>query len=228
MSPGGWLRLGLTRGIWLVLVAFLGVPACGGGAPPPKVAPSKQSAVCGVDDTREHVCEDLVTPTTSMPAPAPYDSCPSVIDEPESLYDPPPSVGVFDESYTTYSRKRAPPGHSCCYSWCRKVTLADPRSPSIQQSCAQATAFREQFCMEEPEMGTSLSVGAPFDHCPQAIVPPAKGVFSAPAAALFDAAVTAADRSKGESHCCYSWCSQAPPGSGILGKPPPAPKKKRR
>jgi hypothetical protein len=49
-----------------------------------------------------------------------------------------------------------------------------------------------------------------------AISPPQAAVFSSPESAPFDAAVTTAHRTKGGSECCYSWCSQAPPGSGIL------------
>jgi hypothetical protein len=199
--------------VWVACVTFIG---CGGKTRSAQTPTSPtRSAVCGVDDTREYYCEDLLPPTTSMPAPAPYQSCPSVIDEPDSQFAPAPSVGFFDTGYTEYTRKRAPPGHSCCYSWCSHVKVADPSAPSIQTTCATASAFREEFCMEEPEVGTTLSVGSPFDHCPAAIVPPPKAVFSAPESAPFDAQVTSLHRSKGQAHCCYSWCSQAPPGSGL-------------
>jgi len=174
--------------------------------------------MCGIDQTREYFCEDLLPLATSMPAPSPYDACPSTIDEPASDYDPPPAYGLFDTSYTEYTRKRAPPGHSCCYSWCDRVKLADAGAPSIQNACRMATAFREEYCMAEPEGGSANPAGAPYDRCPAAIVPPAKVVFSAPDAAAFDARATATHRAKGEVDCCYAWCSQAPPGSGILRK----------
>ena len=200
----------------LGVVLALGLSEC--GRPPPKAAPAgppPHLALCRQDETREYFCEDLLPFTTSNPAPAPYQSCPSVVDSPASQYFPPPDVGFFDTSYTEYTRKRAPPGHSCCYSWCSPVRLADPGAPSIQTACATATAFREEFCMEEPEAGSRLSVGAPFDRCPVAIQPPQAAVFSVPESAAFDATLTAAHRGKGQSHCCYAWCSQAPPGSGL-------------
>jgi hypothetical protein len=151
----------------------------------------------------------------AIAAPPPYQACPESIDEPSGEYDS-PDIGLFDSTYTEYTRKRAPPGHSCCYSWCSKVKLADPYVPSVHAACQTATAFREEYCMGEMEGGTSESVGAPFERCPVAIVPPAKVVFSAPEAALFDSQLTASHRGKGQADCCYAWCSQAPPGSGLL------------
>ena len=62
------------------------------------------------------------------------------IDDPASDYEPQPPFGLFDTGYTEYTRKRAPPGHSCCYSWCDKVKLADASSPSIREACRTATA----------------------------------------------------------------------------------------
>jgi hypothetical protein len=59
-------------------------------------------------------------------------------------------------------------------------------------------------------------------------VPPAKAVFSAPDSAAFDSQSTYAHRAKGGSDCCYAWCSQAPPGSGILKSSAPQPHPKRR
>ncbi|HVU05447.1 MAG TPA: hypothetical protein VHE30_27055 [Polyangiaceae bacterium] len=200
---------------------------CGSAPPPRRVeAAAPHLNVCRVDETREYFCEDLLPYTTSNPAPAPYQSCPAVIDSPESVYYPPPEVGLFDTSYTEYTRKRAPPGHSCCYSWCSAVRLADPGAPSIRESCATPKAFREEFCMDEPEAGSRISVGPPFDRCPVAIVPPAGAVFSAPESAPFDAALSSAHRAKGQAHCCYSWCSQAPAGSGILKSTITQPSKK--
>jgi hypothetical protein len=200
----------------LVAIQLVSVGCGGTGGPTKAPPPEKHLAVCRVDETREYFCEDFLPITTSNPAPAPYQSCPSVIVSPASVYFPPPDVGLFDTSYTEYTRKRAPPGHSCCYSWCNAIKLSDPRAPSIQEACAQATAFHEEFCMEEPEAGTLISVGSPFDRCPAAISPPQAAVFSSAESAPFDAALTTAHRTKGQAHCCYSWCSQAPPGSGIL------------
>jgi hypothetical protein len=200
----------------VVLPIAVAFSACGGAPPPKAVSTSVHAESCGRDQTREYFCEDLLPLATSMPAPSPYEACPSSIEDPASEYDPPPPFGVFDTGYTEYTRKRAPPGHSCCYSWCDKVKLADPSSPAIRQACQTATAFREEFCMAEPEQGTSDPAGAPYDRCPAAIVPPAKRVFSTPVAAALDAQSTATHRARGQADCCYAWCSQAPPGSGIL------------
>jgi hypothetical protein len=169
-----------------------------------------------MDETREYYCEDLLPLNSALPAPAPYQACPGSIDDPVGEYEPAPAIGLFDASYTEYTRKRAPPGHSCCYSWCSHLTLADPAAPSAQAACQAATAFREEYCMPEPESGTSLPGPAPFERCPAALVPPPKAVFSAPESALFDQGLTGTHRGKGQLDCCYAWCSQAPPGSGLV------------
>jgi hypothetical protein len=219
-----WARIRTFRSLAVagLLPCTFGFSACGGSVPPP-AAKAAHAEACGVDMSREYFCEDLLPLATSMPAPAPYQACPSVLDNPTSDYDPGPSYGLFDVSYTEYTRKRAPPGHSCCFSWCNKVRISDPSLPSIQTACQTASAFREEYCMAEPEAGTSQPAGSPFDRCPSAIVPPPKAVFSAPDSAAFDAQATAAHRGKGQADCCYAWCSQAPPGSGILKKSAPAP-----
>jgi hypothetical protein len=208
----------------LATLALLPLPfgfsGCGSAAKAP--AKAAHAEACGVDHSREYFCEDLLPIATSLPAPAPYEACPAEIDSPTSEYEPGPSFGLFDASYTEYTRKRAPPGHSCCYSWCNAVKLADPSAESIREACRTASAFREEYCMAEPEAGTSKSAGGQFDKCPAAIVPPAKAVFMVPDAAAFDAPATAAHRGKGQQDCCYAWCSQAPPGSGILHPNAPA------
>jgi len=189
--------------------------ACGSNpGPPPQAA--RRAVNCKADEAREYFCDDLLPRSAALPAPPPYDSCPSTVDHPASEYDPPPAVGVFDVSYTEYTRKRAPPGHACCYSWCSPVKLGDPTSPAARAACGTPSAFREEYCMPELEGGTSLSVGSPFDRCPAAISPPSKAVFSAPSVALFDTRLTHSHRGKGAAECCYAWCSQAPAGSGIL------------
>ncbi len=198
---------------------------CGTRAVPPPPAP-KRTTVCGLDETREFYCDDFLPLESAMPAPFPYGSCPATVERPPSQYEPEPELGVFDSSYTEYTRKRAPPGHSCCYSWCSKFRVADPEAPSARAACASSTAFREEYCMMEPESGASSSAGAPFERCPAAMVPPAKAVFHVPEAALFDVGSTTAHRGRGEVECCYAWCSEAPPGSGILvpvggSRPPP-------
>jgi len=198
---------------------------CGSGSKRPAVSPhDARAALCAVNQTREFYCDDLLPLSAALPAPAPYETCPSSIETAVGQYEPPPKVALFDSSYTEYIRKRAPPGHACCYSWCSSFKLGDPRSPTAQTNCTTATAFREQYCMSEPEQGTSSPAVSPFDKCAMAVVPPAKAVFSVPEAALFDPSTTASKRKGGENDCCYAWCSQAPPGSGLQGG---APKKKK-
>jgi hypothetical protein len=151
-----------------------------------------------------------------MPAPEPYQACPSSIRAPVSNLERPPSVGLFDASYTEYTRLRAPPGHACCFSWCSPLTLADapaPAAPAAGGACRTATALHEEYCVGEPEGGTSRSVGPPFDRCPAAIVPPRKAAFAVPESALFDPQASSGRRATGQNDCCYSWCSPAPPGS---------------
>lgn len=193
--------------------------ACGGSSKPAESTSGvKPSAIqCKADEAREYFCDDLLPLSASLPAPAPYESCPSSIDHPASEYEPAPQLGLFDTSYTEYTRKRAPPGHACCYSWCNQVKLADPAAPEARTACATASAFREEYCMPELEGGSAQSVGSPFDKCPTAISPPSKAVFSSPKVALFDSGLTTSHRGKGQVECCYAWCSQAPAGSGILG-----------
>ena len=208
---------GLSRAGAVLLVSALPFVACG-TSPRGAASPSARSGspACGVDEVREYYCDDFLPLESSMPAPAPYETCPDSVANPPSEHEPPPRVGVFDKSYTEYTRRRAPPGHSCCYSWCSKVTLADPANPAAQAACHTGTAFREEYCMSELESGTQTPGPPPYDRCPQAIVPPKKAVFSVPEAALLDPALTSAHRTKGQPECCYAWCSQAPPGSGLL------------
>ncbi len=211
------IRRRLSRAIWILAPLGVLFQGCGSSRPGAR-APAKEghAIVCAVDETREFFCEDLLPLATSMPAPPPYQACPSTLDNPAGEYDPSPDYGLFDVSYTEYTRRRAPPGHSCCYSWCSKVKLADPGAPSVQAACQTASAFREEYCMAELESGTSLPVGAPYDRCPAAIVPPRKAVFAVPDSAAFDVQATGTRRGKGQADCCYAWCSQAPPGSGLV------------
>ncbi len=167
-----------------------------------------------MDQTREFFCDDLV-PSGGVPAPPPYEGCPWTIEYAAGDYEPPPAVAVFDAGHTEQMRKRAPPGHACCYSWCSKLAVKAAGVASDQTSCQTSTAFREEYCVREPEAGTSEPAGSGYGSCPSALVPPAKAVFSAPAAASFDPTLTASRRSQGDPLCCYAWCSQAPSGSGL-------------
>jgi hypothetical protein len=216
----------------IVLMGGLSWQACGSSTKNAKVPPhDARAALCNVDQTREFFCDDLLPLSAALPAPAPYDTCPSSIDNAVGQYEPPPKIALFDSTYTEYIRKRAPPGHACCYSWCSSFKIGDPRAPSAQVSCTTAAAFREEYCMSAPEQGTSLPAASPFDRCAAAVVPPVKAAFSVPESALFDPKATADPKGQVQREsacasgcCCYSWCSQAPPGSGLQGG---APKKKK-
>lgn len=209
-APRGAVALRAT--VLIAAAALWG--ACGGQSGKARPRTPGQPETCGRDQTREFFCDDLLPPG-SVPAPAPYEACPWTVDDATGEYDPPPTVAVFDTGYTDYMRKRALPGHSCCYSWCSKLVVKPASATSDQSSCQTPTAFREEYCVREPEGGTSEPAGSGFLHCPAALVPPARSVFSAPAAAAFDPQATSARRDRNEPMCCYAWCSQAPPGSGL-------------
>ena len=119
--------------------------------------------------------------------------------------------------YTRYTRKRVPPGHSCCFSWCATLEVPDPRQIDPAARCAGDLAFREELCFEALESGTSIPAREPFGVCPAAVIPPPAGVFFQPQeGALFDSTLTTKRRSEGFDHCCYAWCSQAP--QGVAGR----------
>jgi hypothetical protein len=224
---GGPLRwLGAVAALAVLSSIWVGCASSQKNAAKPER--SKHGVDCGIDEVREYFCDDLLPLSAALPAAAPYESCPSSIDSPASEYEPPPTIGYFDASFTEHTRKRSPPGHSCCFSWCNQVRLADPASPVARAACATPSAFREEYCMPELESGTRSSVGGAYERCPAAIAPPSKSVFGAASVALFDTSLTASHRGKGEVECCYAWCSQAPPGSGILkstgSSPRPSPR----
>ena len=171
--------------------------------------------VCRADEVREYSCESLLPRESALPAPAPYEACPAKLEGHVGELNPTPPVAVFDADYTEYMRKRAPPGHQCCFSWCSLVTVVDPRGLTGHEGCDTAMAFRESYCMDEPEAGSTLPMSAPFQKCPAAIAPPPAMVFSAPKAAVFDQQLSSERRAKGFNQCCYGWCSQSPPGARL-------------
>jgi len=173
---------------------------------------SHSPPVCGVDEVREYQCEELLPLRSALPAPPPYDNCPGVIEDLVGELDPTPKVAVFDGSYTDYIRKRQPPGHSCCYSWCASVPLADARLIDPNARCDNGRAMRETYCFDEPEAGSRAPGAPPFDRCPGAVVPPEGEVFYSPSGALLDPVLTGERRALGFRSCCYAWCTIAPPG----------------
>lgn len=213
-GPGSVPSAGAALRTMSLMATVLLWAACGGHSGKAHTKAPGQPEICGIDETREFFCDDLV-PSGGVPAPAPYEACPWTIDYATGEYDPPPAVSVFDSRYTEYLRKRAPPGHACCYSWCSKLAVKPATAASDQSSCQTPTAFHEEYCVREPEAGTSEPSGSEFRACPAALSPPSRSVFSAPKAAVFDSQSTIARRNRNESMCCYAWCSQAPPGSGL-------------
>jgi hypothetical protein len=173
---------------------------------------SHSPPVCGVDEVREYYCEDLLPLRSSLPAPPPYDNCPGVVEGHIGELDPTPKVAVFDTSYTEYIRKRQPPGHSCCFSWCASVPQADPRAVDPSARCDHVRAMRETYCFDEPEGGTRIPGNNSYDRCPGAIVPPEGEVFFSPPGALLDPILTGQRRGQGFRNCCYAWCTVGPPG----------------
>jgi hypothetical protein len=195
--------------------------ACGGGpeakTPNDTAYWARSPEVCQTDEVREYFCDELLPLESALPAPAPYDNCPSTTESHVGVHQPLPPVAVFDKSYTAHIRKRMPPGHSCCYSWCARIDIGTDRSG--ETVCRDPRAFRESYCFDEPEHGTSLPAGGGFNSCPAAVVPPAGVAFARPKGALFDASASAEKRGQGFRQCCYAWCSIAPAGTGLAGRP---------
>jgi len=171
---------------------------------------------CGEDEVREFQCEALLPLGPALSAPAPYDSCPVSMDIAFSAYPTKATQARFDPRYTDYIRQRTSPGHNCCYSWCSSAKIADPAQVPPGSGCQSPLAFRESYCLTEPEAEISGALAtAPYDRCPAAIEPPQAAAFAVPKAALLDWKSTSSRRSQGRPECCYAWCSNAPPGSGL-------------
>lgn len=150
--------------------------------------------------------------STALGAPEPYGSCPAGIESPPGLHEERERVARFDAAYTEWSRERAKPGHTCCYSWCSSLQVRDPDEVAPHAGCDVAGSLRETFCMPELESGTSRPGPEPFDRCPVAIRPPEVIHFSVPRAAPLDFEKTREKRAHGARECCYGWCSRMPAG----------------
>lgn len=177
------------------------------GPPPP----------CNKDEVREYLCDDLLPFTTEKAAPEPYQTCPSKLGVKGNVFKPTSSVARFDKSRTEWTRKRVPPGHACCYSWCSTLVVADTDDVDVA-ACGQPNAMRERLCISSAEAGVSDSAAAPNEACAAAVTPPASVAFTPPKAAALDLQATAEKRSQGVSECCYGWCSKAPLGTGLGAK----------
>jgi hypothetical protein len=177
-------------------------------------------APCAEDEVREYFCDDLQPLSSSRPAPAPYDNCPASTDIRHASFPAVGRIANFDPGFTGYTRKRVPPGHSCCYGWCAKVTVAEP-TKAAPSACHDASGLQETFCMREFEGGTSAPAGSPFEHCPVAVKPPEVAAFSVPNAALLEVNLTGQRRRDMQlADCCYAWCSKAPAGTVLKATHP--------
>jgi hypothetical protein len=210
------LRVLVRAGVGGGLAAWLA--SCGGAGQkkPVHAAPevSLEPVACGVDEVREYHCDALLPRTSALPAPEPYETCPSAIEVPDAVFPPKSGSGRFDASRTERARRRAPPGTQCCYSWCGKLTVVDPKR--VVNRCREPLAFHESYCISELEGGTRGTLAsAPFGACPAAIRPPEATAFSVPSGALFDPSLTSSRRLAHEPLCCYGWCSIAPPGTAL-------------
>ena len=213
----------MIRGGALLLLGFGLTNACHGGEAAREAERELDPSVpCGEDQVREYFCDDLLPLTSSRPAPEPFGNCPSTTDIRDSAYPALGRVAHFDEGFTSYTRKRVPPGHSCCYGWCAQVKVADP-SLAAPAACRDTAGMHWDYCMRELEGGTSVPGPTPLDRCPLAIAPPEVAAFAAPRSAALDVAQTSQRRrDKQLGECCYGWCSQMPAGTVL--KPSAHPK----
>jgi hypothetical protein len=212
-----------TVAAWLMALGVAGGCRSGGTEPGEAQAPegydgerSLVPVACGKDQVREYRCDALLPLNSALPAPEPYGACPGVIDVVDPTYVPVSKTAPFDAVHTEFMRRRAPPGHQCCYSWCGQLEVAAVTDVPPGSGCNQPLAFAEKFCMPEPEGGVSTDrAAAPFNRCAAAVRPPQGAAFSVPSAALLDPNSTNERRGLGFSDCCYAWCSVAPPGTGL-------------
>jgi hypothetical protein len=177
------------------------------GPPPP----------CHKNEVREYFCDDLLPFANEKPAPEPYQTCPSNVGVKGNVFKATSSWARFDIPRTEWTRKRVPPGHACCYSWCSTLVTADVDEVDVK-SCQQPNAMPERLCISTAEAGVSEAAAAPNEQCAAAVVPPPGVAFTAPKAAGLDLQATAEKRSQGVSECCYGWCSKAPLGTGLGAK----------
>jgi hypothetical protein len=211
-------------GAWSCFVLALLPSACGSSngenqaatASDVDVGASLVPVACGKDQVREYRCDALLPLSSALPAPEPYGACPGVIDVVDPIFEPLAKTASFDAVHTEFMRRRAPPGHQCCYSWCARLEVAQVSEVPPGSRCNEPLAFPEKLCMPEPEGRISTErAAAPFDRCAAAVRPPQGASFSVPSAALLHPGITNERRGLGLSECCYSWCSIAPPGSGL-------------
>lgn len=179
--------------------------------------PSSPPPPCKKDEVREYFCDDLLPFNAEKSAPEPYQTCPSTVGVKGNVFPATSSWARFDIPRTEWTRKRVPPGHACCYSWCSTLAVADVDEVDAT-ACQQPNAMREKLCISAAEAGVSESAAAPNEACAAAVTPPAGVAFTPPKAAALDLQATAEKRAQGVSECCYGWCSKAPLGTGLGAK----------
>ncbi|MCC6217748.1 MAG: hypothetical protein IT376_23015 [Polyangiaceae bacterium] len=206
-------------GRWLATLIAVGAgatlaPACGAGAPaprPPAAFGARSPERCAEDEIREYYCDELLPLASSLAAPEPYGSCPATVEPRAGRVEPLPAMAGFDSDYTAYMRRRTPPGHTCCYSWCSPLAVREPRDPPDDLGCRHPLAIRESFCFDELEGGASSPADGAYPGCPAALEPPRGVAFSAPPVVPFSPNATAGRRRYGFRECCYEWCSVGAP-----------------
>jgi len=199
---------------------WLGVACSSGQKKGPETAADDQSGPpppCQPNEAREYFCDDLLPFGSDKAAPEPYQTCPNSVGVKGNIFVPTSSWARFDAPRTEWTRKRVPPGHACCYSWCSTLVVADVDKVD-PTSCQQPNAMHEKLCVSEAEAGVSEAAAAPNERCAAAVTPPPGVAFTPPKAAGLDLQATADKRSQGLAECCYGWCSKAPLGTGLGGK----------
>jgi hypothetical protein len=210
-----------------IIAAVLGVgalwlpAACSGGQQKEAQSAADEQAgpppPCRKDEVREYFCDDLLPVSSEKPAPEPYQTCPNSVGVKGNVFAPTSSWAHFDIPRTDWTRKRVPPGHACCYSWCSKLVVAEVDEIDVN-ACRQPNAMPERLCISTAEAGVSEAAPAPNEGCAAAVAPPPGVAFTPPKAAGLDLQATAEKRSQGLSECCYGWCSRAPLGTGLGAK----------
>jgi len=194
--------------------------ACAGGAKKEAQSADTQDGPplpCAKSEVREYFCDDLLPFNSEHAAPEPYQTCPSRLDVKGSVFPATSSVARFDVPRTEWTRKRVPPGHACCYSWCSKLAIADVDEVD-PAACQQPNAMREKLCISAAENGVSDAAPSPNERCAVAVAPPPAVAFTPPKAAGLDLQATSERRGQGLDECCYGWCSKAPLGTGLGAK----------
>jgi hypothetical protein len=203
-----------------LMACWLAVACAGDKQKPAEVAGEDLTGpppACQTDEVREYFCDDLLPFNSEKPAAEPYQTCPSNIGVKGNVFAPTSTWARFDVTRTEWTRKRVPPGHACCYSWCSKLVLANADQVDVN-ACQQPNAMREKLCVSSAEAGVSDPAAAPNEGCATALVPPAGVAFTQPKAAALDLQTTAEKRGQGLAECCYGWCSKAPLGTGLGSK----------